>query len=112
MSLGMYPIPPPDSSTLEKILGPNSGNSIDGSYDLTNMTDLKPATNIEAKPIALFKILEYIANEPPPKIKHRIFSEEFTDFVDNCLKKNPDERASLKTLIVSECSSLKHSPDQ
>jgi len=104
MSIGMYPIPPPDWSTLEKIFGPNNSGHIGGSSasDLANMVDLKPAANIEPKTMAIFELLDYIVNEPPPKLEHPIFSEEFKDFVDKCLKKNPDERADLKTLINHE----------
>lgn len=95
----MYPIPPPDASTLEKIFG--SIDSADA-MDLTNLANLKPAAAVEPKEtMAIFELLDYIVNEPPPKLEHRIFSAEFKDFVDRCLKKNPDERADLKTLIVS-----------
>lgn len=99
MSIGMYPIPPPDSSTLEKIFGPNIGGT--SASDIANMVDLKPTATIEPKTMAIFELLDYIVNEPPPKLEHPIFSQEFKDFVDKCLKKNPDERADLKTLIVS-----------
>ena len=50
--------------------------------------------------MAIFELLDYIVNEPPPKLPAGIFSDEFKDFVDRCLKKNPDERADLKTLMV------------
>lgn len=53
------------------------------------------------RPMAIFELLDYIVNEPPPKLPSGIFSDEFTDFVNRCLKKNPAERADLKTLIVS-----------
>jgi len=53
------------------------------------------------KPMAIFELLEYIVNAPPPKLPAGIFSDAFTDFVDLCLKKNPSERADLKTLMVS-----------
>lgn len=99
MSIGMYPIPPPDAGTLENIFG--SIDSADA-MDLTNLANLKPAAAVEPKEtMAIFELLDYIVNEPPPKLEHRIFSAEFKDFVDRCLKKNPDERADLKTLIVS-----------
>lgn len=100
MSIGMYPIPPPDSSTLEKIFGPADGTEASGG-DPSNPADLKPLIVIEPKTMAIFELLNYIVNEPPPKLEHRIFSEEFKEFVDKCLKKNPEERADLKTLIVS-----------
>lgn len=91
MSIGMYPIPPPDSSTLEKIFGANGEGGDTG--------DMKAAI-VEPRTMAIFELLDYIVNEPPPKLEHRIFSEEFKEFVDKCLKKDPDERADLKTLIV------------
>lgn len=50
--------------------------------------------------MAIFELLDYIVNEPPPKLPAGIFSDAFTDFVDRCLKKNPAERADLKTLMV------------
>lgn len=51
--------------------------------------------------MAIFELLDYIVNEPPPKLPAGIFTDSFTDFVDRCLKKNPAERADLKTLMVS-----------
>jgi len=50
--------------------------------------------------MAIFELLDYIVNAPPPKLPPGIFSEGFTDFVNRCLKKNPAERADLKTLMV------------
>lgn len=85
----MYPIPPPDTVTLESIFAENSNE--DG-----NQTVLEP------KVMAIFELLDYIVNEPPPRLEHKIFSNEFKDFVDICLKKQPDERADLKTLLVSK----------
>lgn len=86
MAIGMYPIPPPDKKTLDQIFSAPAGD---------------PQTILEPKSMAIFELLDYIVNEPPPKLEHEIFSDEFKDFVDRCLKKNPDERADLKTLMVS-----------
>uniref|UniRef100_A0A1L8DMH8 mitogen-activated protein kinase kinase n=1 Tax=Nyssomyia neivai TaxID=330878 RepID=A0A1L8DMH8_9DIPT len=85
MAIGMYPIPPPDVKMLEAVFSENGEDS--------------SSSIIEPKPMAIFELLDYIVNEPPPKLEHKIFSEEFKDFVDKCLKKNPDERADLKTLM-------------
>lgn len=87
MSIGMYPIPPPDAKTLAAIFGPKA----DGD---------SPAHTNGPRPMAIFELLDYIVNEPPPKLPAGIFTNEFKDFVDRCLKKNPDERADLKTLMV------------
>lgn len=86
MAIGMYPIPPPDAKTLAQIFGPKSD-------------DDSPAHNNCPRPMAIFELLDYIVNEPPPKLPSGIFTNEFKDFVDYCLKKNPDERADLKTLM-------------
>ncbi|XP_011185064.1 dual specificity mitogen-activated protein kinase kinase dSOR1 isoform X2 [Zeugodacus cucurbitae] len=85
MAIGMYPIPPPDASTLEAIFNDNPD---DGQQ-----------TVVEPKVMAIFELLDYIVNEPPPRLEHKIFTDDFKNFVDICLKKNPDERADLKTLL-------------
>lgn len=87
MAIGMYPIPPPDSQTLDAILC-SDGQS------MANQTIIEPRS------MAIFELLDYIVNEPPPKLEHPSFSANFKDFVDRCLKKNPEERADLKTLMV------------
>lgn len=85
----MYPIPPPDAKMLDFIFQDKGDDS-------------SPGQNIiEPKPMAIFELLDYIVNEPPPKLEHSSFTDKFKDFVDRCLKKNPEERADLKTLIVS-----------
>lgn len=83
----MYPIPPPDAKTIAAIFDEKNE---DGTQSL-----------VEPKVMAIFELLDYIVNEPPPKLEHNVFTDEFKDFVDICLKKNPDERADLKTLLVS-----------
>lgn len=89
MAIGMYPIPPPDSRTMDAIFGKDSSSP--GQQQAV----------IEPRSMAIFELLDYIVNEPPPKLEHKTFTDDFKDFVDKCLKKNPDERADLKTLMVS-----------
>ncbi|KAA0202520.1 hypothetical protein HAZT_HAZT007357 [Hyalella azteca] len=50
--------------------------------------------------MAIFELLDYIVNEPPPQLPHEYFSPEFVDLVHRCLKKNPSERADLSSLMV------------
>ncbi|CAH2257649.1 jg24966, partial [Pararge aegeria aegeria] len=88
MAIGMYPIPPPDANTLAAIFGGSNEDHSPGQ-----------APN-SPRPMAIFELLDYIVNEPPPKLPTGIFSDDFKDFVDRCLKKNPDERADLKTLMI------------
>uniref|UniRef100_A0A8D8FUA9 mitogen-activated protein kinase kinase n=5 Tax=Culex pipiens TaxID=7175 RepID=A0A8D8FUA9_CULPI len=88
MAIGMYPIPPPDARTLDLIFQERPEDNSPGQNSL-----------IEPKSMAIFELLDYIVNEPPPKLEHNSFSDRFKDFVDRCLQKNPEERADLKTLI-------------
>lgn len=37
--------------------------------------------------MAIFELLEYIVNQPPPRLPSKVFSNEMRDFVDICLKK-------------------------
>lgn len=104
MAIGQYPIPPPDPSVLSAIFG--------ASYTEHAERDLQPLSSSGTKsprsgymapgdgprPMAIFELLDYIVNEPPPSLPGGVFSAEFKDFVERCLKKNPAERADLKTL--------------
>lgn len=49
--------------------------------------------------MAIFELLDYIVNEPPPKLPLGVFTSDFQDFVTKCLIKNPAERADLKMLM-------------
>ncbi|XP_033214454.1 dual specificity mitogen-activated protein kinase kinase dSOR1 isoform X2 [Belonocnema kinseyi] len=106
MAIGMYPIPPPDTKTLTSIFGPQQGQSTTENSAINSIptpTSQSPAHNASTpRPMAIFELLDYIVNEPPPKLPSGIFSDSFTDFVDRCLKKNPAERADLKTLMNHE----------
>ena len=98
ISFGMYPIPPPDSSTLVQMFGPQvlEDNPI-SPHPRTPRTPRSPGM----KPMAIFELLEYIVNQPPPKLPKNIFSDNMRDFVDRCLRKNPTERPDLASLMVS-----------
>jgi serine/threonine protein kinase len=58
--------------------------------------------------MAIFELLDYIVNEPPPRLPAGIFTASFKDFVDSCLKKNPAERPDLKTLMVRSVTYNRH----
>ncbi|CAL7948210.1 mitogen-activated protein kinase kinase 1 isoform X2 [Xylocopa sonorina] len=106
MAIGMYPIPPPDEKTLAAIFSTPPGQPPAESAATNNAstpTTQSPGHNTGSpRPMAIFELLDYIVNEPPPKLPAGIFSDAFTDFVDRCLKKNPAERADLKTLMNHE----------
>ncbi|XP_022253276.1 dual specificity mitogen-activated protein kinase kinase 1-like [Limulus polyphemus] len=114
MALGKYPIPPPSPKELVAIFGPKYSPAADleGQSPSPNSKS-RPSSFIGAfgdgpRPMAIFELLDYIVNEPPPTLPTGVFSTEFKDFVDRCLKKNPSERADLKTLMQSH-PFIKHS---
>uniref|UniRef100_A0A672J6R0 Dual specificity mitogen-activated protein kinase kinase 1 n=1 Tax=Salarias fasciatus TaxID=181472 RepID=A0A672J6R0_SALFA len=95
MAIGRFPIPPPDSKELEQIFGfPVEGEAAASESSPKPRPPGRP-------PMAIFELLDYIVNEPPPKLPG-IFSPEFQDFVNKCLIKNPAERADLKQLMVHQ----------
>lgn len=51
--------------------------------------------------MAIFELLEYIVNQPPPRLPRGVFSDEMCEFIDMCLKKNPSERPDLAMLMVN-----------
>ncbi|RWS26854.1 Dual specificity mitogen-activated protein kinase kinase 1-like protein [Leptotrombidium deliense] len=113
MAIGRYPVPPPDSKELTSIFGSKYSPELqeiqtqEVNYSLSPNSKNRPsnfsqsfnANNGGDGPrLSIFELLDYIVNEPPPTIPVGVFSAEFKDLVDRCLKKNPAERADLKTL--------------
>ena len=92
MSLGRYPIPPPSIKSLESIF---EQAIVEESDPCTPGTPMSPDHQM-----AIFELLEYIVNRPPPKLPRTIFSEQFRDFVKKCLEKDPNERPDLQTLFA------------
>lgn len=110
MAIGRYPIPPPDPNDLNSIFGANvmeehldaakTGKPLKGTNRNSYNFPTPPAVGIDGpRPMAIFELLDFIVNEPPPTLPKEKFSDEFIDFVDRCLKKNPSERADLHSLM-------------
>lgn len=106
MAIGRYPIPPPLEVDIEKIFSMSP-------EELAQTTPIAPRLPPGARPpsgfnqdvprpMAIFELLDYIVNEPPPKLPSEHFSKDFCDFVNKCLIKNPKERADLNYLKVSD----------
>lgn len=113
MALGRYPIPPPDAKELVTMFGPQYAEQ----FQQTESAYSSLSPNAKSRPnnfsqpfnsspvgtetrLSIFELLDYIVNQPPPAIPLGVFSPEFKDIVDRCLKKNPADRANLKNLIV------------
>lgn len=90
MAMGRYPIPPPSQRDIEIMFGANSA----GGRPPSNYVPDAP------RPMAIFELLDYIVNEPPPQLPRGVvFTDEFCDFVEKSLEKNPQDRADLKGLV-------------
>jgi len=67
MVLGKYPIPPPDSKEIEKIIGMDPRSLAASSMMAAHLPPgVRPPSgynDISAKPMAIFELLDYIVNE-------------------------------------------------
>ncbi|NWH42081.1 MP2K2 kinase, partial [Chloropsis hardwickii] len=105
LSIGRYPIPPPDSKELEAIFGRPVVDGAEGESPSISPRARPPGRPVsghgmDARPaMAIFELLDYIVNEPPPKLPSGVFTQDFQEFVNKCLIKNPAERADLKMLM-------------
>lgn len=88
MALGRYPIPIPKDNEVASLF----------QSDPTGDQPRLEGRN-GMKSLAIFELLEYIVNQPPPTLPKSHFSENFIDFIDLCLKREPTERSDLKSLL-------------
>jgi len=95
ISLGLYPIPSPSEETLVHIFGSQVAEDPAAAQKYLNSDKEKP----QPKTMAIFELLEFIVNHPPPKLPSKVFSDEMRDFVDRCLRRNADERPDLGQLM-------------
>uniref|UniRef100_A0A673UMG7 Dual specificity mitogen-activated protein kinase kinase 2 n=1 Tax=Suricata suricatta TaxID=37032 RepID=A0A673UMG7_SURSU len=106
LSIGRYPIPPPDAKELEAIFGRPVVDGAEGEPHSISPRPRPPGRPIsghgtDSRPaMAIFELLDYIVNEPPPKLPSGVFTQDFQEFVNKCLIKNPAERADLKMLMA------------
>ncbi|MBW01513.1 Dual specificity mitogen-activated protein kinase kinase 2, partial [Eschrichtius robustus] len=113
LSIGRYPIPPPDAKELEAIFGRPMVDGAEGEPH-----SISPRPRPPGRPISgmargwdfrfgrgVRSILELSpppvcpAPQPPPKLPNGVFTQDFQEFVNKCLIKNPAERADLKMLM-------------
>ncbi|XP_073743378.1 dual specificity mitogen-activated protein kinase kinase 2 isoform X1 [Callorhinus ursinus] len=116
LSIGRYPIPPPDAKELEAIFGRPVVDGVEGEPHSISPRPRPPGRPIsghgtDSRPaMAIFELLDYIVNEPPPKLPSGVFTQDFQEFVNKCLIKNPAERADLKMLMPQEPTSEAQEP--
>ncbi|KAG1652570.1 Dual specificity mitogen-activated protein kinase kinase 1 [Nymphon striatum] len=107
MAIGQYPVPPPDPRKINQMLGlqyspspPPSSQSLESNKNShPNARSSFNLHSVDRPSMAIFELLDYIVNEPPPSLPAGPFTSDFKDFVDRCLMKNPSERADLQSLM-------------
>eukprot|EP00118_Oscarella_pearsei_P001759 m.8382 g.8382 ORF g.8382 m.8382 type:complete len:406 (+) comp20555_c0_seq1:59-1276(+) len=102
MAIGLYPIPPPKPEELREALSrPAAGSgALLPEQDVSTTAEGAKAEGATSRNMAIFELLEYIVNEPSPSLPEKSgFSTEFTDFINKCLAKNPNERPDLAGLM-------------
>lgn len=58
--------------------------------------------------MSILELLQHIVNEPAPRlVPENKFPQESQQFIDLCLRKDPDERPTPKELIVSRICQLR-----
>ncbi|CAI8055466.1 Dual specificity mitogen-activated protein kinase kinase 1 (Fragment) [Geodia barretti] len=57
------------------------------------------ASHANAIRMPIFELLQIICSNDPPQLSPKYFSDEFRQFVELCLQKEPKRRGDLKTLL-------------
>uniref|UniRef100_A0A8B9C7L8 Dual specificity mitogen-activated protein kinase kinase 2 n=1 Tax=Anser brachyrhynchus TaxID=132585 RepID=A0A8B9C7L8_9AVES len=95
LSIGRYPIPPPDSKELEAIFGRPVVDGAEGEPHSISPRARPPGRPVsghgmDSRPaMAIFELLDYIVNEPPPKLPNGVFTQDFQEFVNKWRLANP-----------------------
>ncbi|CAO4360718.1 unnamed protein product [Caenorhabditis nigoni] len=92
--IGRYPVPAPSQAEYATMFNV-SENEIELADTLEEATYHAPSNPAS---MAIFEMLDYIVNGPPPTLPKRFFTDEVIGFVSKCLRKLPSERATLKSL--------------
>uniref|UniRef100_A0A6B2G608 Dual specificity mitogen-activated protein kinase kinase 1 (Trinotate prediction) n=1 Tax=Myxobolus squamalis TaxID=59785 RepID=A0A6B2G608_MYXSQ len=87
LATGRYPYPPIPLEKLE-LLYKNDCENPEEELAMASEKDL-----------SLFELLGYIVDSDPPRLLEPFFSHDISDFVCQCLKNYPAERADLETLL-------------
>ncbi|VEL32515.1 unnamed protein product, partial [Protopolystoma xenopodis] len=99
---GRYPIPAIEDDRLyltafSEDRATNLKQHLDSS---TQGLPLPPVAGGETVSMAIFELLSYIVDQPPPTLPRFCFSDDFVDLVDACLRRTSNDRPSLESLLA------------
>nr|BAV14139.1 MAPK/ERK kinase 1/2 [Dugesia japonica] len=101
LATGRYPIPPAKEEDF------HSTFSQDRQVNLAEHLDaalygkkLKAMQVSDSNNMAIFELLAYIVDYPPPRVPEFCFSNDFITFVHSCLQENALDRPRLESLLT------------
>jgi len=84
LALGKYAIPAPTEAEINELMSLEEGT---------------PPRKSEEIRHTIFELLMVIVDQEPPKLPNTHFSQGMVDFIDMCLQRQPENRATLETLL-------------
>jgi len=87
LALGKYAIPAPTESEIDELMALDEGT---------------PPRKLEDIRHTIFELLMVIVDQEPPKLPTTHFSHNMVNFIDMCLQRKPDNRATLEQLLNQE----------
>uniref|UniRef100_A0A8C1KN97 mitogen-activated protein kinase kinase n=1 Tax=Cyprinus carpio TaxID=7962 RepID=A0A8C1KN97_CYPCA len=122
LAIGRFPIPPPDAKELEAIFGRpvlDKGGAEGHSMSPRQRPPGRPVSGhgMDSRPaMAIFELLDYIVNEPPPKLPHGVFTTDFEEFGHTFIKRAEVEEVDFagwmcKTMGLHQPSTPTHSAE-
>ncbi|KAH7717528.1 dual specificity mitogen-activated protein kinase kinase 2-like isoform 1 [Aphelenchoides avenae] len=93
LAMGRHPFPPTTEGDLERLRGKME------SLRSRKWEELKKLTkNCQGPGITIFELTHYVVDQPSPELPKCLFQSDIREFVSECLKKTPGERASIEHL--------------
>nr|CAH8875204.1 unnamed protein product [Trichobilharzia regenti] len=101
LATGRYPIPAiEDEKVYLSAFSPHRDVNLDQHLEAAKEGKPLPAVNSPSSgPMAIFELLSYIVDQPPPRLPRFCFSDDFIDLVDSCLQRPASDRPSLDNLL-------------
>ncbi|CAH8874963.1 unnamed protein product [Trichobilharzia szidati] len=101
LATGRYPIPAiEDEKVYLSAFSPHRDINLEQHLEAAKEGKPLPAVNSPSSgPMAIFELLSYIVDQPPPRLPRFCFSDDFIDLVDSCLQRPASDRPSLDNLL-------------
>ncbi|TNN14139.1 Dual specificity mitogen-activated protein kinase kinase 1 [Schistosoma japonicum] len=101
LATGRYPIPAiEDEKVYLSAFSPSRDVNLEQHLEAAKDGKPLPAVNSPSSgPMAIFELLSYIVDQPPPRLPRFCFSDDFVDLVESCLRRPASNRPSLENLL-------------